>query len=519
MFILIFYTLPLAFVASDHNVINGEDWTKENEFLNELFQTLESSKTKNAANFIDNSFAYTEQSPIDWSRVMTQLTAPSEKYVQKMLELLANSTTTAHSNPIERDLFIDCINAFGIASTITKSENSLFILGDGIQTVFAPNTYNVFLIGNDGKTIYGGSKDDIFIIYGNYSSGTIHGLGGHNVLDFSKIERQDGPPISIMAYPYDGADKLYITGLVFLEAFEIKEIIGRENQTDYVHASCQMQRIDLKGGEQYSADEIYLMDPYTIEQCKINLSIVLAGHTKIHGGAMNGKITYLIDGRQDTNTYLFSPCSSMNEILLHDVSLRNVNVNDSLNTIGIAFDAVSDADKIVKLSIETVRCPLDNTTLYFKDGFMKFTNQNQLLVFIKNLDYVIDDIIPRWRNLSSISTMVYMVGDEQVSRVFNGNQINYYDKDDALKSIQVFDSNWQSMKTSFCPVNSKVNYFDIDGVDNPNNLDIIIDCLDNSNQNHLWLTNFTKAMHRKGYRECYQIHNNMCYFWVYTLEE
>uniref|UniRef100_A0A915HMA2 Uncharacterized protein n=1 Tax=Romanomermis culicivorax TaxID=13658 RepID=A0A915HMA2_ROMCU len=398
-----------------------------------------------------------------------------------------------------------CTNAFDIAQLVNNNENMLFVLGHGFQTVFAPNTNNVFLIGDKKKIIRSGSKDDIFLFYGKDTNTKIdNGFGGgRNVLDFSKIETDDDRrPLSIVPSPDKRADKFNITGYANVEATGITEIVGHKNQMEYIWANCQLEKIELKGGgKRDSPDEIYLD---TMGPCEPNLSIVLAGRTKIHGGHVNRKITYFIDGQRNSDTLLHLPCPSINNILLRDVAFCNVKVKKLSNPMRLEFDTVSEAGKSVKLSIESTDCLLNATTLRFKDGLVKFTDRNESLVFVKNNDSDIDDDLShRLRKLSSISAVVYIGASKQHMTLFRSNQIKHNDKDNVLKSVQVFDTDSVTSATRLCPKNSKVNYFNIGGVHMSSRLDITIDCLDSLAKNHILLTNYTKAMHAKGYQELY----------------
>uniref|UniRef100_A0A915HVW7 Uncharacterized protein n=1 Tax=Romanomermis culicivorax TaxID=13658 RepID=A0A915HVW7_ROMCU len=194
------------------------------------------------------------------------------------------------SNNVTKDVF--CRNAFGIKNNnkLNTTENTLFILGNGLDFVKGfLNSSNIFLLENGPKHIHGGNSNDTFIIQGSQMSGELHGGDGFDTIDFAAVDMDEDSKLLIK----HGTVILKKDNRVIeFNFYNIENIIGRENSSDHVIV-CNQTRIDLRGSLK-SADNIFINNKYNCLKPD-NLTIILRNNTRVSCSHWQAQVRYVVE--------------------------------------------------------------------------------------------------------------------------------------------------------------------------------------------------------------------------------
>lgn len=169
-----------------------------------------------------------------------------------------------------------CHGAVGTQRSNMKGEQMLFMLGDGNDTIHLnpeDSKSNMFEVEDGVKQYHGSSGDDTFHILGPCRN--LHG-----VLDGKSFRRGNTLAINPACSPNGGKitidlpqSRMTAAG-VQIQIYNITSVIGRDNGTEVIVASCHSRLIQGNGGSDF-----VIIPPNP--DCTYNLTIIALGQTHV----------------------------------------------------------------------------------------------------------------------------------------------------------------------------------------------------------------------------------------------
>ncbi|WP_375316768.1 ankyrin repeat domain-containing protein [Wolbachia endosymbiont (group A) of Opomyza germinationis] len=141
-----------------------------------------------------------------------------------------------------------CHNAIGLFYLADRTGNSTLIaLGKGRDRATGfRDSPNIFLVDDGNKELTGGDKDDVFILVGNKTIGTLDGGDGNNTLNLAGFALdKDYISVNFNLFKHYG---LISSSSNDIRIKNMNIIYGRKGKQDIVDCGCYVRYIDGQGG-------------------------------------------------------------------------------------------------------------------------------------------------------------------------------------------------------------------------------------------------------------------------------
>jgi len=218
-----------------------------------------------------------------------------------------NSTQT-NVDHVFHDGFVN-ENMFSVSKTHSEKSTCVFHLSGKMSAVFGKNdNSNIFIASEGFVTVIGGKFDDVFVLprYHDNVHGFFDGKAGRNTLLILFVETWFNDNIN-MVFPtividaespkHNSIMKIYKKSnpKEVIRLLNIQNIIGRERKREtLLNATCQLEYIELKGGNAGYWDEISIGK--TAKNCPTGLTIILDSLTELTVDArQNRLIEYVVN--------------------------------------------------------------------------------------------------------------------------------------------------------------------------------------------------------------------------------
>ncbi|WP_341813296.1 ankyrin repeat domain-containing protein [Wolbachia endosymbiont (group B) of Germaria angustata] len=153
-----------------------------------------------------------------------------------------------------------CHNAIGLSYLADRTGNSTLIaLGKGKdQATGFRDSPNIFLVDDGDKEFTGGDKDDVFILVGNKTIGTLDGGNGNNTLNLAGFAL-DRDYIDVKFKLSSHYGSIFSPSDIVIK--NIHKIYGRKGKQDIIDYGCDIRYVDGQGGKSNDSPD-HIIIPY-----------------------------------------------------------------------------------------------------------------------------------------------------------------------------------------------------------------------------------------------------------------
>lgn len=250
-----------------------------------------------------------------------------------------------------------CHNAIGLSYLDDRTGNSTLIaLGKGKdQATGFRDSPNIFLVDDGDKDFTGGDKDDVFILVGNKTIGTLDGSNGNNTLNLAGFAL-DRDYIDVKFKLSSHYGSIFSPSDIVIK--NIHKIYGRKGKQDIIDYGCDIRYVDGQGGKSNdSPDHIIIPYCYSVNRKKI----IVRPSTKIDNSdeSHHGIFDYIIlpdEGKANINIkydYAFTQQRKHNFLFnytLFDLASVNIENVKDLNYWYASYGKMTHAIRNVTFS-------------------------------------------------------------------------------------------------------------------------------------------------------------------------
>ncbi|QTG98974.1 ankyrin repeat domain-containing protein [Wolbachia pipientis] len=153
-----------------------------------------------------------------------------------------------------------CHDAIGLDYPANRTGNyALIALGRGKdQATGFRDSPNIFLVDDGDKEFTGGDKDDVFILVGNKTIGTLDGGNGNNTLNLAGFAL-DRDYIDVKFKLSSHYGSIFSPSDIVIK--NIHKIYGRKGKQDIIDYGCDIRYVDGQGGKSNDSPD-HIIIPY-----------------------------------------------------------------------------------------------------------------------------------------------------------------------------------------------------------------------------------------------------------------
>lgn len=265
---------------------------------------------KNSDNWIDLNLL-DETHSIQWDR-----TKPKMPQSGKLLCFTSAKKTEEIVESADPNFL--CENAIGITDLSPKTENyTLIDSGEGTIIIRGFLQSENIIVSHQAKniTLIGGNRNDIFILEGDMTTGSIYGLKGSNTLELKNFAPERHSliihlPDQVLAF--DNDDLHNETRNIWIQ--QLQHILGRSKKKETIVCACDTQFIETRGALKNASDRIIIP---ANQACYYRMHIKIASYSNIANHATRGNFSYIITRTQGESTIFLEQATTENQVFFN----------------------------------------------------------------------------------------------------------------------------------------------------------------------------------------------------------